>query len=90
MVRVPLAVRSYRVRIGRRSELRLAHQVELAHGSGADRAEEVAIRLLARVREPPLERMDEDRTASVDDGKRVAPQPQREPEAEVRREQGAT
>ena len=65
----------------------LARQVELARRSGAHRAEEVAIRLLARMREPPLERMDEDRGPSVDDRERIAPQPQRQTEPEVGGEQ---
>ena len=87
MVRAPLAVRRDRLRVRRRGQLRLAHQVELTRRAGANRAEEVAVRLLARMREPPLERMDEDRRAAVDDRKRVAPEPQRQPEPEVRREQ---
>ena len=59
----------------------------LPRGARADRAEEVAVRLLARMRELPLERVDEDRGPAVDDRERVAPQPQRQPEPEVRDEQ---
>jgi hypothetical protein len=87
MVCAPAAVGLDRLRIRRGRELRLPQQVRVTRRSGANRAEEVAVRLLRRMPELPLERMYEDRGAAVDDREGVSPEPEREPEAEVRREQ---
>src|SRR5712692_10374684 len=83
MVRASAAIRVDRLRILRCVRLCLAHESAVARRSSAYRAEELAVRLLARVREATVEGMDEDRRSAVGDRERVAPEPEREPETDV-------
>jgi hypothetical protein len=87
VVRAPVAVRRDRLRVRSGRELRLAHEIRVPCGAGANRTKEVAVRLLARMRELPLERVHENCGSAVDDRERVAPQPQRQPEPQVRDQQ---
>ena len=80
------AIRVQRSLVRCGGSLGLGERVRIA--SEAGRAEEGAIWLLRRVREVTAEAMEEDDGAAFDERERVAPEPQREPEAEVRGEQG--
>ena len=75
------AVLGERARVDRGGVLGVREHLRVA--ARADRMEERAIRLLGRVCEVAAEAVDEDGGASLGDGERVAPEPQREAQSEI-------
>ena len=86
MARPPRAVGLDRAGVVGRGALGL-HQLDRLPSEPGCRLEEGAVGLLSRVREPPMEAVQEDRGPAIGQRKAVAPHPQREPERKVGGEQ---